>query len=147
MPDAMIPLRNAEFDWADQALCKGTSPTLFFPDDKANGSAVYITARTICAECEVSWECLQFAVENGIKDGMWGGRSPNERRGMREVNSMTDVSVLLATEKVVERYRSMGLSDFLVQAGGELGLSRLSIRRRMLRLKNLREKEERNVNN
>jgi WhiB family redox-sensing transcriptional regulator len=37
-------------------------------------------ARQICAECPVKAECLEYALENRIDHGVWGGCSERERR-------------------------------------------------------------------
>lgn len=37
-------------------------------------------ARTLCGICVHQVDCLQFALDNGIGDGIWGGLLPEERR-------------------------------------------------------------------
>jgi WhiB family redox-sensing transcriptional regulator len=141
-------LRYQEFDWMSLAQCKGTHTDLFFPDVATASSAVYKNAKEVCQGCPVQWDCLQFAVENGIQEGMWGGRSPNERRGLRDlaVPNSIDRQTLEATEAVVLKWKAVGYDDFMQRAGKELGLTRLSVSRRLIRLQATREKEERNGN-
>lgn len=38
-----------------------------------------LAAQRVCAACPVAAECLAFAVDHGISDGLWGGRLPHER--------------------------------------------------------------------
>jgi WhiB family redox-sensing transcriptional regulator len=51
-------------------------PALFFPSD---GVGVQIAQR-ICAECLVRVTCLDYALDNRIDNGVWGGTSERERR-------------------------------------------------------------------
>ena len=46
----------------------------------------YREARKICAGCEVRDECLEHAMSAPEKSGMWGGKSPRERRLMRSTD-------------------------------------------------------------
>ncbi|HSH31715.1 MAG TPA: WhiB family transcriptional regulator [Candidatus Saccharimonadales bacterium] len=56
--------------------CRNEPPSRFFPSD---GVGVEI-ARRICAGCPVKALCLEYALEQRIKDGVWGGASERERR-------------------------------------------------------------------
>lgn len=40
-------------------------------------------AKKICESCEVRSECLQYALENDERFGIWGGLSERERRRLR----------------------------------------------------------------
>jgi WhiB family transcriptional regulator, redox-sensing transcriptional regulator len=62
--------------WMEQGLCRDKAPAAFFPHD---GSGVE-TARQICKECGVKDQCLEYALENRIDHGVWGGCSERERR-------------------------------------------------------------------
>lgn len=66
--------------WRDEALCAQTDPDLWFPErdgDRATNN--YAAARAICARCPVRAECLEYALEQHLTDGMWGGLTPYER--------------------------------------------------------------------
>jgi WhiB family transcriptional regulator, redox-sensing transcriptional regulator len=59
-----------------RARCRGLSPEIFFPIDGKGVEA----ARRYCAECPVRARCLDYALENHIEHGVWGGASERERR-------------------------------------------------------------------
>ena len=143
----LLPLDEQELDWMKQSACRGVSPDVFFPADENRGNKVYAKAKTICKHCSVSWECLEYAVENGIKEGLWGGRTPGERRGMlKKDGQMSDEArkVLEYSEEVVESYRQAGEANYMHLAAAELKVEKLSLVRRLIRLNNVREKEARN---
>ncbi len=63
-------------EWMARGKCKEVAPDVFFPSD---GMGVLVAQR-ICAECPVSHECLEYALEHHIDHGVWGGASERERR-------------------------------------------------------------------
>jgi WhiB family transcriptional regulator, redox-sensing transcriptional regulator len=67
--------------WGEDAACRGMDPELFFPVG-TTGAAVSQTeeVRRICCRCPVQTQCLAWALENGVSDGVWGGTTPDERR-------------------------------------------------------------------
>lgn len=66
-------------DWMREAACIDADPEAFFPE-KGDTSA---QAKAICARCDVSPECLTYALEHNITYGTWGGTSERERRSMQ----------------------------------------------------------------
>lgn len=62
--------------WMQRGSCAQQPPSTFFPSD---GVGVEV-ARRICATCPVTAECLEYALENRIEHGVWGGCSERERR-------------------------------------------------------------------
>lgn len=77
-------LEDAEDDhqlsWQADALCAQTDPEAFFPEK--GGSTR--DAKKICAGCEVRAQCLEYALENDERFGIWGGLSERERRKLRK---------------------------------------------------------------
>lgn len=67
-------------EWAADSNCLGVDPDLFFPDRGESTKE----AKDVCARCIVQSECLEFALENGEKFGIWGGKSERERRRLRK---------------------------------------------------------------
>ena len=68
-----------EPDWHDEANCLGVDPDLFFPERGASTRE----AKEVCRGCVVQHDCLEFALQNGEKFGIWGGLSERERRRIR----------------------------------------------------------------
>lgn len=65
-----------ELHWQESALCAQTDPDVFFPE-KGGSTA---PATSICTRCEVRADCLEYAISNDIRHGIWGGMSDNDRR-------------------------------------------------------------------
>ena len=63
-------------EWQLQGNCLDANPDIFFPD-RSEGTR---SAKLVCRSCVVRQECLDFALANGEDSGIWGGRSPLERR-------------------------------------------------------------------
>lgn len=68
-----------DFDWFDEANCKGTDTDSFFIE---KGEAYPPELKRTCSVCYVKRECLDFAVKYNTL-GYWGGSSEMERRQMR----------------------------------------------------------------
>jgi len=62
--------------WMDGAACAQTDPDAFYPD---KGGSIAEAKRT-CLSCDVRDECLQYALPNKERFGIWGGKSERERR-------------------------------------------------------------------
>jgi WhiB family redox-sensing transcriptional regulator len=59
------------------AACATTDPELWFPELDSLWRVAQ--AKKICEKCPVKKECLDYALVNKFKDGIWGGLSPTER--------------------------------------------------------------------
>lgn len=70
---------RGDLSWQDDALCAEVGTEMFFPDK--GGSTV--EAKKICAACEVREQCLAYALEQGERYGIYGGKSERERRTIR----------------------------------------------------------------
>lgn len=66
--------------WRERALCAQTGPDFFFP--VPGGSTR--EAKQVCRACEERVECLEYALENDERFGVWGGLSEKERRRLRK---------------------------------------------------------------
>ena len=71
-------------EWRDLAACRGEDPTLFFPAGETGPAAdQIIAAKQICATCDVTEDCLAYAIETNQSSGIWGGLTEDERRPVR----------------------------------------------------------------
>ncbi len=77
-----------ERSWQRQANCMGVDPDLFFPERGASTRE----AKEVCRGCVVREECLEYALANGEKFGIWGGLSERERRRIRRARALADRS-------------------------------------------------------
>ncbi len=69
-----------DITWQEQALCAQTGADFFFPEP---GSSV-CEAKRICGLCEMRSACLEFALTNDERFGVWGGLSETERLSLRQ---------------------------------------------------------------
>lgn len=72
-------------EFFEKARCKAYSSELFYPEKDNQRKVhpkIYRSAKNICANCPVSMDCLLYAIENAEIYGVWGGKSPNERRAL-----------------------------------------------------------------
>lgn len=91
---------EGDVSWFAEANCRGADPNIFVPPEtEGSGSGgvhaaeerarLTELAKSYCRDCPVRLECLDFALRNGIKDGVWGGLSErqlkNERRKRHRV--------------------------------------------------------------
>lgn len=62
--------------WRQRAACRGVDPDVFYPtsDDETE------EAKAICRVCPVRESCLEYALANRERDGVWGGATERERR-------------------------------------------------------------------
>jgi WhiB family redox-sensing transcriptional regulator len=84
MEDAgmVFPLHSGEdeMSWQERALCAQTDPESFFPEKGGSTRE----AKRVCTGCEVKGDCLEYALENDERFGIWGGLSERERRRLKK---------------------------------------------------------------
>lgn len=75
-PATMVP---GDELWQEKALCAQTDPEAFFPEKGGSTRE----AKRICQGCEVRDLCLEYALANDERFGIWGGLSERERRRLK----------------------------------------------------------------
>jgi WhiB family redox-sensing transcriptional regulator len=65
--------------WQDAALCAQVDPDRWYPE---KGGSVREPV-SVCRQCPVRAECLEYALENNEGYGVWGGMSEYARRYLR----------------------------------------------------------------
>ena len=84
MGDAAEMTTAPDKSWQDYANCLGVDPDLFFPERGASTRE----AKEVCRGCVVREDCLEYALANGEKFGIWGGMSERERRRIRRQRAL-----------------------------------------------------------
>ncbi len=67
---------SADTKWMAKGNCANKPPSLFFPSDGVGVER----AKTVCEDCPVLNQCLEYAIQNRIDHGVWGGTSERQRR-------------------------------------------------------------------
>ncbi|MEU6245699.1 WhiB family transcriptional regulator [Streptomyces sp. NPDC047024] len=68
--------------WQSRGVCHGMDPedadATFFPLPRDHEAIA--DAKELCGPCPVRRDCLNYALENDLKEGTWGGLTQAERR-------------------------------------------------------------------
>lgn len=115
-------------DWRALAACASEDPELWFPRglDGAHNLDQIEAAKAVCRRCPVVADCLTFALDGGIGDGIFGGLTEPERAKVRRTAQRHNVSPAEAAANVREPRRERTLQtifdDNTVRLwGGHLG--------------------------
>ena len=84
MRDVTSEIATGDRTWQDYANCLGVDPDLFFPERGASTKE----AKEVCRGCVVREDCLEYALSNSEKFGIWGGMSERERRRIRRARAI-----------------------------------------------------------
>jgi len=69
--------------WRSKAACLGKDTELFFPAGSSGPALEQAEqAKTICRQCQVITQCLEWAVATGQNNGIWGGLTEEERHAL-----------------------------------------------------------------
>jgi len=73
-----------DINWMESAVCRQIDSEMFFPDrENPNTDGLISTirrAQTVCRSCPVQTECLDYALTNNEKYGIWAGINMNTAR-------------------------------------------------------------------
>lgn len=73
--------------WVEKALCSADDPD-FFPEKGTDTKGATDRAKAICAKCPVQEVCLETALQNNEKHGIWGGKGRPQREKIRRERGM-----------------------------------------------------------
>jgi len=90
----IIAKPDLDTGWKDLSNGWGVDPDLFFPERGASTRE----AKEVCRGCEVRIDCLEYALQNGEKFGIWGGMSERERRRIRRQRALDRQAAVRAVE-------------------------------------------------
>ena len=85
---SLLQIEGPDRSWQGRANCMGVDPDLFFPERGASTRE----AKEVCRGCVVREDCLDYAITNGEKFGIWGGMSERERRRVRRARVLAQQS-------------------------------------------------------
>jgi hypothetical protein len=72
--------------WQPRGACHGMDPwdadAVFFPAPRDHDAIA--EAKELCGWCPVRRDCLNYALEHDLKEGIWGGLTADERRPWHE---------------------------------------------------------------
>lgn len=77
--------RESDMAWRTRAACIGPQAVYFYapshrPERKEQKEKREEQAKKFCDECPVIEQCLDEALANKEKEGIWGGTTENERK-------------------------------------------------------------------
>lgn len=75
---------DSDTTWQMFANCLGTDPYLFYPERGASTKE----AKAVCQGCIVREDCLEYALAEDEKFGIWGGLSERQRRRIRRQRAL-----------------------------------------------------------
>lgn len=84
-------------EWKALGNCVGVNAELFYPERGASTRE----AKAVCDACVVREECLEFAVVNGEKFGIWGGLSERQRRPLRRARALAEANNVIPIRQAV----------------------------------------------
>ena len=77
--DAMVE-EETVLSWQERSLCAQTDPEAVVPEKGGSTRE----AKKVCVGCDVRSECLEYALANDERFGIWGGLSERERRKLKK---------------------------------------------------------------
>ena len=81
-------MRQGPESWQSAAACRGPQSQAFFPPSHAERKEEKLArearAKSICAECRVRPDCLDYAIRIREPHGIWGGMNEVERKQVLE---------------------------------------------------------------
>jgi len=76
-------------NWYEMAACKDIDKDIFFPVGRTGPAIPQIKrAKSVCQECLVVNECLEYALRTNQEYGVWGCTSEDERKYIRRSLSL-----------------------------------------------------------
>lgn len=112
--ETTVPPRPKD-EWVKEALCAQISDDSFFPEKGKNA----VTAKSICAKCLVREECLEYALRNEERFGIWGGKTERERKMILDGSAATQERAKASQDAYLARLREeLGSNELVAQQTG-----------------------------
>ena len=86
VPYRGVLIHQGQDMWQLKAACRGPQAAVFFPpshaERKEEKASREMRAKTICDQCRVRGDCLEYAIRIREPHGFWGGMNEMERKLM-----------------------------------------------------------------
>jgi len=115
-----------------EAKCTSGDPDYFFPVGDKQLKERLPELQAICDQCPHKKDCADFAINNNITDGVWGGFSPHEIASMIENQGKSFERIPHRLFEILMK-REMGWSDDAI--AHSMGIHRDSVSRQLFRAK------------
>lgn len=113
-------------EWMADGACAEVGGDVHFPEPGEPTKP----AKTVCARCGVREICLQYALDNGERHGVWGGLSERERRRLQRGEPLAaaldrEAPTVVAHGAQIRALAEQGLDD--IQIGKACGLDQRKV--------------------
>jgi WhiB family transcriptional regulator, redox-sensing transcriptional regulator len=95
--------------WMARANCRGEDPALFFPIGPSESRKSMKKAAKICFQCDVFFECEQYALNDPDIQGIWAATNPGHRKELRLTAELERVRRYSAPSALEKRIEGMGV--------------------------------------
>lgn len=107
-----MALMNSE-SWVNQSLCSKTKHVDFFPNNRDTEAVT--KAKRVCSRCSVKDPCLDYAIDNTIIHGIWGGFTEDERRRIRPIRLLMRVSPVKPRKEIPKSTFHLKIHSFVLK--------------------------------
>jgi len=121
-------LNDTDHDWHADAACRGLGNHLFF-FERGDNHATIEASKEFCKACVVRERCLEYAMNNNIVQGIWGGATPNDRRLMGQNKTKPLGEHKIAMVRDVRMYKADNHPSPLATVAREHGVSKATVHR------------------
>ena len=113
---------TVDTNWRDEGACRDADPDLFFPFGGTGPALLQMEmAKRLCRVCPVQIQCLAWALEIGIADGIWGGTTPEERPVIRVPPRRKQISQEDDGEHRTRAQAAQATAARILRRGGTIG--------------------------
>lgn len=125
LPSLSVPEEDPS--WRLEALCRGSSVNNFFRKKGAGTENGYVRERLICVVCPVREQCLEFALENHIPEGFFGGKTHRQRQAINMGRASKDITM----SQVIKDLKKMRRLNPIKEASKMFLISEKEVRERI----------------
>ena len=76
------PAPGPDADWQASASCSQSDPDLWYPEPGPGHTSAMNRAKATCRQCPVAEQCLEVALANNERWGIWGGINFTRLKGV-----------------------------------------------------------------